>query len=418
MIKREIFVFRKTLSNPIHIVQGTDAILFEFTVIDYSIPPGTIAVMYVESKNGSKKQICEVDKNKILLTPEKGLFEEGNNTIQLRVNHDGKELFTFCEVVKADRNISNDDAQEVEKQPTLVEQLLTDVGNTKEMASEALSIAKGKNRAHVFNTTDDLYAWLSNPDNAEVYQVGDNLYIVDTGVPDWWISEVLNEADVETGFYYKIAQLETQKVDLTEITSQLSSNSEKIAENTNAISELNGNSFKNRQSANNLNIDDFRGDAYQGYWWVEATKTSGTQPWSNSYYVLIVEGNLQTAYRVSTTRNIRKTRMYYNGAWGAWNDSFDVKTDAVSSSVTTANLTFKKSGNVVMAYSTPVKMSNAVSVWNTIWTIPEEYKPSSTIYFLDSYSGKQLCYSNGAISPCVQLTTSDTISVTQTWIVG
>lgn len=92
---------------------------------------------------------------------------------------------------------------------------------TRETAETALDIAKGKNQAHVFNTTNDLYSWLANPNNAGLYQVGDNLYIVDTDVPDWWISEVLTEADAETGYYYKIAKLETQKVDLTNIEEQL-----------------------------------------------------------------------------------------------------------------------------------------------------------------------------------------------------
>lgn len=92
---------------------------------------------------------------------------------------------------------------------------------TQEQVSEALNIAKGKNQAHVFDTTDDFLAWISEESNAGKYQVGDNIYIVDTEVPDWWISEVLTEADAETGYFYGIAQLETQKVDLTEINTTL-----------------------------------------------------------------------------------------------------------------------------------------------------------------------------------------------------
>lgn len=87
--------------------------------------------------------------------------------------------------------------------------------NTK--VDEAISIAKGKNTAHVFTTTEAMQEWLSKEENKGLYKVGDNLYIVDVDVPDWWISEVLTIADASTGYYYKIAQLETQKVDLTEI---------------------------------------------------------------------------------------------------------------------------------------------------------------------------------------------------------
>lgn len=90
--------------------------------------------------------------------------------------------------------------------------------NTVQEALDTVSsITKGKNRARVFNTTEDMNAWLSDEANKGVAIVGDNLYIVELDVPDWWISEVLEEADAESGFYYKIAQLETQKVDLTTI---------------------------------------------------------------------------------------------------------------------------------------------------------------------------------------------------------
>lgn len=89
-----------------------------------------------------------------------------------------------------------------------------------DQSATALSIAKGKNQAHIFNTTDDMNAWMSVSSNAGLYTVGDNIYIIDTDVPDWWVSEVLTEADPDTGFYYKIAQLETQKVDLTNYVSK------------------------------------------------------------------------------------------------------------------------------------------------------------------------------------------------------
>lgn len=86
---------------------------------------------------------------------------------------------------------------------------------------EATNIAKGKNRAHVFSTTEAMQTWLSDENNKGLYNVGDNLYIVDVDVPDWWISAVLDTADASTGYYYNIAQLETQKVDLTSIETEL-----------------------------------------------------------------------------------------------------------------------------------------------------------------------------------------------------
>lgn len=84
-------------------------------------------------------------------------------------------------------------------------------------ADEALAIAKGRNQAHVFATTEAMQTALADEVNKGVWQVGDNLYIEDLDVPDWWIAAVLEEADADTGYFYRIAQLETQKVDLTEV---------------------------------------------------------------------------------------------------------------------------------------------------------------------------------------------------------
>ena len=90
----------------------------------------------------------------------------------------------------------------------------------KEAVDEASSIAKGRNKARVFATTEAMNEWISDEANKGLANVGDNLYIVDVGVPDWWISKVLEEAN-EAGEYYEVAQLETQKVDLTTINNSI-----------------------------------------------------------------------------------------------------------------------------------------------------------------------------------------------------
>lgn len=125
-------------------------------------------------------------------------------------------------VEKIDKELKSN-AEKIDIVSTSVDDIANAVGTEKLQTTaqsiipainEISSVAKGKNRAKVFATTESMNEWLSNQANARVAQVGDNLYIVDVGVPDWWISEVLTEQD-ETGRYYKIAQLETQKVDLT-----------------------------------------------------------------------------------------------------------------------------------------------------------------------------------------------------------
>ena len=77
-------------------------------------------------------------------------------------------------------------------------------------ADEALTVARGRNRALCFFTYQELSDWLNGDFQREDgktkadLQTGDNLYIVEVGVPDyWWDGE-------------QIRPLETQKVDLSE----------------------------------------------------------------------------------------------------------------------------------------------------------------------------------------------------------
>jgi hypothetical protein len=125
-----------------------------------------------------------------------------------------------------DRKIEDETAeinQNIEGVSAELDQKIVDVNNdlsnkitsVEEKADTATTIAKGRNQSLIFSTTAEMQEWLSNADNKGLRNKGDNIYIEELEVPDWWITEVLEEVDTETGYYYKIAQLETQKVDLT-----------------------------------------------------------------------------------------------------------------------------------------------------------------------------------------------------------
>lgn len=81
-------------------------------------------------------------------------------------------------------------------------------------AEKAKTIAKGRATGYVFDTYDDMQGWLWGTEDGDLdnesaehramLNLGDNLYIRDKGVPDyWWDGK-------------KERELETQKVDLTE----------------------------------------------------------------------------------------------------------------------------------------------------------------------------------------------------------
>ncbi len=143
----------------------------------------------LESEKATRTELAETNENLTGLTDRFNYHEENSQK---------------AELISYDNSISRLTSDKVQD-------AIDDI-NAK--ADEAITVAKGKNRSTVFDTTQDMYAWLSNVDNKEKCQVGDNLYIKAVDVPDWWVSEVLTEADPDTGYYYKVAQLETQKVDL------------------------------------------------------------------------------------------------------------------------------------------------------------------------------------------------------------
>ena len=71
------------------------------------------------------------------------------------------------------------------------------------------AIARGKATGYVFDTYQDMLDWLEIPDNVETLVVGDNLYIRDTGVKDyWWDGTTYQELEAEapdlTNYYTKM----------------------------------------------------------------------------------------------------------------------------------------------------------------------------------------------------------------------
>lgn len=98
------------------------------------------------------------------------------------------------------------------------------------------AIAKGRATGYVFDTKADMENWLENEENVSKLNLGDNLYIRELEVPDYWWDGTQPQ------------QLETQKVDLTAFAktsdlptkvSQLRNDSEYVTRSY--IDSLNGN---------------------------------------------------------------------------------------------------------------------------------------------------------------------------------
>ena len=70
------------------------------------------------------------------------------------------------------------------------------------------AIARGKAQAHVFDTYTEMTEWLAIPENIATLEIGDNLYIRDTMVTDYWwdgtgASELEAEAPSLVNYYTK-----------------------------------------------------------------------------------------------------------------------------------------------------------------------------------------------------------------------
>lgn len=127
-IKRQIYTLRDVLKDEIVYSLGTDLVPIEYHIMDFTVPATATAVVYVLKPSGKlDKKLADVLDNVISFTPRSGLFEAGENQIQVRIVDREKALVSFTETVKTKESMKFDDAAEAQ-QKTLIEQVLTKVG--------------------------------------------------------------------------------------------------------------------------------------------------------------------------------------------------------------------------------------------------------------------------------------------------
>ena len=104
----------------------------------------------------------------------------------------------------------------------------TDIRNAvsavEELATEAKTLAEGRARAVVFTTKALMESTLYAENDKTKYKVGDNIFIEEVGVPDYWVKGILAQKVSPYG-WYDLSPLETQKVDLTDINAHIASKS-------------------------------------------------------------------------------------------------------------------------------------------------------------------------------------------------
>lgn len=138
-ITRDVYVTRQTLPNPIEYVQGTNALPIVFIFVDYTIPEGVEAKVYVEKPSG----YCEYDiataaENAVLIDVKDTMFDEvGTSNLQIKLTKDDKTLITFDYPVRVSKNRVAGNIPQSGNNSDLIDEILRRGGPAVEAAEAA-----------------------------------------------------------------------------------------------------------------------------------------------------------------------------------------------------------------------------------------------------------------------------------------
>lgn len=108
-IRRDIYVLRDRIKDPIEYVQGSDKIQIIFTLKDYDIPAGASMRLYVEKPSGKavyNTVTGAIKGNVITINPTKQMSAEtGVANIQVELIAGGKSLVTFAYPMRVKRSL-------------------------------------------------------------------------------------------------------------------------------------------------------------------------------------------------------------------------------------------------------------------------------------------------------------------------
>lgn len=125
-INRTIQVTNRGFSPILSIAQGTDMVRFNFRVADFDIPSGSAAVAYnIQPTGNIVSKTCSISGNTVSVDPPAYYFLHGKNYMQIQITNGRKTLVSFLIEVWCSPNIA---APEVVENPTLTQQILSEVG--------------------------------------------------------------------------------------------------------------------------------------------------------------------------------------------------------------------------------------------------------------------------------------------------
>lgn len=138
-IERNVFVLSDRLKDPIRYVQNTNALPIVFHFIDFDIPAGTTANVYVNKP--SQKAVytsAQVSGNDVTIDVTTQMVAEvGYSEIQIQLTKSDNILVTFAYPMLVSENFTDPDAEESKNEASFFDEL----GEAAKAANEAASAA-------------------------------------------------------------------------------------------------------------------------------------------------------------------------------------------------------------------------------------------------------------------------------------
>ena len=131
-IERKIHVLDRRYIAPIAYKEGTNAIPIKLTLVDYEIPAGAAAKVYVAKPSGDATyNTATISGNSVTVEPSTDMFSEsGKNNLFCHITKDSDVLFTFNVPVNVEKNpIANGGGSEGSNSPDIIQRLINRVAD-------------------------------------------------------------------------------------------------------------------------------------------------------------------------------------------------------------------------------------------------------------------------------------------------
>lgn len=143
-ISIKLRVANKGLTQVVDYVQGTNTIPIVFDIVDYNIPAGATANIYIKKPSGAQiYNSCSISGNEITVNPTTQMFaESGKQFGQLQILSGQKILESFLILFDVEKSIVDDSAIESSDEFTALEDALNSIDDATTEAENAVSAAK------------------------------------------------------------------------------------------------------------------------------------------------------------------------------------------------------------------------------------------------------------------------------------